>query len=321
MAIETRAPAVAAGASTMSRRDEIAIAFFGTWMVTGLFLDGWAHEANRPETFFSPWHGVLYSGFGAAVAFFTLDGMRSRGQRTGPDDRLVGVGLILFIVAAIGDFVWHEIFGIEADIEALLSPTHLGLMTGGILMVTGPVRSAWRDPSDRASSLRRFAPTLLCLTLATAVASFFAMYLSAFLSVLLDGEEVGIASVLVTNVLLLVPALLVLRRWAPPLGTFTVLFGLVAYAMTGLGQFATLPLVFAAIAGGVAADLVAPRGARFVGVVAPLVLWTAWFAVQWRMWGVPWTVELWTGSIALATLSGLVLGLLAAPPASPRVAA
>ena len=50
------------------RRDERAVAFFGTWMLFGLFLDGWAHQAEKPETFFSPWHGILYSGFVAAVA-------------------------------------------------------------------------------------------------------------------------------------------------------------------------------------------------------------------------------------------------------------
>ncbi|MEZ4668880.1 MAG: hypothetical protein R3E39_13310 [Anaerolineae bacterium] len=34
------------------------------WFIFGLFLDGWAHNhiANL-ETFFTPWHGVLYSGF------------------------------------------------------------------------------------------------------------------------------------------------------------------------------------------------------------------------------------------------------------------
>lgn len=52
--------------AVLERRDEWAVAFFGTWMIAGLFLDGWSHGVNKPETFFSPWHGVLYSGFAAA---------------------------------------------------------------------------------------------------------------------------------------------------------------------------------------------------------------------------------------------------------------
>ena len=44
--------------------DDLAAALLGTWVVGGLFLDGWAH-VNQPglETFFSPWHGVFYLGF------------------------------------------------------------------------------------------------------------------------------------------------------------------------------------------------------------------------------------------------------------------
>ena len=40
----------------------------GTWLVLGVFVDGWAHF-NRPglETFFTPWYAVLYSG--AALLF------------------------------------------------------------------------------------------------------------------------------------------------------------------------------------------------------------------------------------------------------------
>ena len=33
------------------------------WGIGGLFLDGWAHtNLPRLETFFTPWHAVLYSG-------------------------------------------------------------------------------------------------------------------------------------------------------------------------------------------------------------------------------------------------------------------
>ncbi len=70
-----QAAAGAAGAATAAERsEERAIAFFGTWMICGLFLDGWAHGAQKPETFFSPWHAVLYSGFVAAVAWFAFTG-------------------------------------------------------------------------------------------------------------------------------------------------------------------------------------------------------------------------------------------------------
>src|SRR5215813_7543686 len=46
---------------------EWAVAFFATWFVIGSYLDGWAHTHRLPDSFFTPWHAVIYSGvLGAA---------------------------------------------------------------------------------------------------------------------------------------------------------------------------------------------------------------------------------------------------------------
>src|SRR5450759_3523556 len=34
-----------------------------TWLMTGGYLDAWAHNHFALDSFFTPWHGVLYSGF------------------------------------------------------------------------------------------------------------------------------------------------------------------------------------------------------------------------------------------------------------------
>lgn len=47
------------------------------------------------------------------------------------------VGIALFGVAGVGDMAWHEVFGIEANVEALLSPTHLLVIVGAGLFVSG----------------------------------------------------------------------------------------------------------------------------------------------------------------------------------------
>src|SRR3546814_7680376 len=106
----------------------VAVAF-GIWMVVGLFLDGWAHDNNKPESFFTPWHGVLYSGFAAATLAAVLVAARSRtSDRPWRETLPAGHGLTLaalavFAVGAGGDLVWHEAFGVEVGVEALLSPT------------------------------------------------------------------------------------------------------------------------------------------------------------------------------------------------------
>ena len=301
---------------TRTRRDERAVAVFGTWMIIGLFLDGWSHQANKPETFFSPWHLLLYSGFVAAVAWFGWDGRR-RGATPTPGDRWLTAGLVLFVTGAVGDGLWHEIFGIEVDLEALLSPTHLLLFIGGFLMVTLPLRLALADVGERRVSWRDWWPQAATLTLATSLAGFFSMYLSAFEGVgshgepAILGEEMqayGVASILATNLLLVVPTTLVLRRWEAPAGTFLLLFTTFGVLMTGLDGFRTIELVLAPIAGAAVVELTR-RALPLLATVtlASLAMWSTYFVVVALTEGVQWTVELWSGSIVLAAASSAAL--------------
>ncbi len=44
-----------------------------SWLMGGLYLDGWAHNhVPELETFFTPWHAVLYSGFFAVAGFLAI---------------------------------------------------------------------------------------------------------------------------------------------------------------------------------------------------------------------------------------------------------
>ena len=307
-------------------RGERAIAVFGTWMITGLFIDGWAHNVDKPETFFSPWHGLLYSGFVAAVAFFVWDGRRQAKQGAevilDPGDGLTTVGLVLFIAGAVGDGVWHEIFGIEVDLEALLSPTHLLLLIGGFLMVTTAVRGAWADPEMQTPTMAEFVAPLVALTLATALVLFFTQYLNVFEGVGVSApatgadreyrEVQGLASVLATNLVFMFAVLHVLRRLRPPPGSFIVLFGAVGVFMAGLEGFDLIELALPALIAGVVADALVPRVPQpvLLGVV-PAVLWSTYFVVAEISYGLDWTTELWAGSIVLASVSALLLGALA----------
>src|SRR5215218_6271425 len=244
----TTTPTATAGAASAEGRprarwgDDLAAALLGTWVVGGLFLDGWAH-VNQPglETFFSPWHAIFYAGF--LVSTLVLVRLVARSQRGGRlDPALVpagyGLGLVgvaMFVAGGVADGVWHTMFGVEVGVAALLSPSHLLLLSGGLLMVTSPVRSAWSSPGlpARAPALA-LLPALWATTLTTAVVLFFFQYLSAFVSRApsmagADGPEgllttiVGVASVLVTNVILVAPVLLLARRWRLPFGAVTLL--------------------------------------------------------------------------------------------------
>ena len=321
---------------TLAVRDSRAVAFFGTWMLTGLFIDGWAHSTDKPETFFSPWHGILYSGFVAAVLWFAWDGRRRpRGAATG--DRLGTAGLILFAVGALGDGAWHTVFGIEVGIEALLSPTHLALMLGGLLMVTAPIRVGWRWLPDRPSG-REFFSTMAAVTLATSLVLFFLMYLSAAQPIAdahtgnyagEPGQVWGVASVMIRTAVLLGATFLVLRRWTPPAGSFTLLFSVTAIALAGLDGFEPIALAVPFIAGGIVTDVIVARGlggARrdlLIGTAVPAVCWLGYFGVHAAVWGVHWPAEIWTGAVVFAVLTGLGLAVvtngLTPPPVGPAL--
>lgn len=326
----------------LSSRDQAWGVLFSLWMVVGLFLDGWAHDNNRPESFFTPWHAVLYSGFTAAAAYALHMAWRSRSDgplhATLPQGHgLTLVALGLFGVGAAADLVWHEIFGIEVAVEALLSPTHLLLLTSGMIALSAPVRAAWGS-REEPTTLRSFLPPVLSVALLTALVGFFLLYLSPFVNDAAgqgflrvaeaphdhpssDPEELtqllGIASILVTTFLLAVPTHLLLRRWAPPRGSFTVLYSVVVMLFIGLDEFRQLPLVLAGIGAGAVADAVSrrfPVGSAAAGTAA---LWILYFAIyEVAEGGVAWAAELWVGTVFLSALLAGAVGLVAHPPSS-----
>ena len=332
----------------LSRREDVLTVAFGAWLIGGLFVDGWAHNNDKPETFFTPWHLMFYSGFGASAAWICTRLWRHRGVPVGYG---IGVaGVVLFAAAGVGDLVWHAIFGIEVDLEALLSPSHTALFLGSLLFLTSPLRAAWSDPtSPRRVRMPEFLPTLLSATLATATSAFFLMEFSPFLSNAATAEPYrfvtavlgreglgewmteelqleGFAAVLVTTVLLMTPTLLLLRRWLLPFGSLTVLFGSVTGLTSAIEGFDMGETAFAGVVAGLAGDLlmvwlrpspVRRWAFRAFAAAVPVVLWLAYFGLLAAFYSVGWSVELWAGISGMAGLTGLGLTLLVLPPAVP----
>ena len=132
------------------RFDWAMVLLTGGW-VGGLYLDGWAHRHGKvDQSFFTPWHAVFYAGYLVTALLIVMAAYRNvRGGRRGWDVlpasyELSALGLVIFGLAGIGDLIWHTLFGIEVDTEALLSPTHLLLAMGLVLAISGPLRAGWR---------------------------------------------------------------------------------------------------------------------------------------------------------------------------------
>ncbi len=294
------------GAPSLSRRDQTVATLFGLWMIIGLFLDGWAHDNQKPESFFTPWHGVLYSGFGAAALFAIERSLRHR-QPGRPWREAVPIGhgltlaaLSMFAVGAFGDLVWHEVLGIEVGVEALLSPTHLLLLASGLVALSAPIRSAWSSTADGGDpSMREFLPVALSSALLTALLAFFLLYLSPFSNdaagtaftrfqgqihehpstdVAELQQLLGVASILMTSVVLAAPIAFLLRRWRPPAGTFTLVFTLLVVLFEGVAEFAHPPVILAGVVAGLLADALVRRHVAIWNTCAATVaaLWLSY---------------------------------------------
>src|SRR5215470_9421583 len=86
----------------------------GTWLVIGMYVDAWAHHHLSIETFFTPWHALLYSGAAANFVFLSVAWLNRR--RSLPAGYELSIaGSILFGIGGFADLIWHAIFGIERD--------------------------------------------------------------------------------------------------------------------------------------------------------------------------------------------------------------
>jgi hypothetical protein len=316
------------------------MALLSAAFVGGLFLDGWAHTHGRvDQSFFTAWHAVFYAGYAAVAAALLASLLRNHAlgrpwrRAVPPGYGLSLFGALIFAVGGVGDLIWHTLFGIEAGVEALLSPTHLVLALGLGLIVSGPVRAAWQRPAP-LSGWAAQGPMLLALTSALSVLTFFTEYAHPLVYAAAGAghpyggsEGLGVASILLQTGVLIGTILLAIRFGTLPAGALTLMVALNAAAM-GLLNFSggyPVALVAAAGAGGLSAEVVRgllhpaagrPAAWRIFAFAVPVLFYLCYFIALILTEGIAWSVHLWAGSIVLAGLAGWLLSYLLIPPGS-----
>ena len=346
-------------------REDLITSLLSSLLVAGLFLDGWTHinlQNGALGSFWTIWHALLYLGFNATALWVVTRNphLYSRGAKPAPYFHpLFGIplryplavgGFALAMVGLFGDLLWHTFFGTETGVARVIAPFHLLLFAGAAGLASAPLRSAWYAPryypSD--SSFRRLLPPLLALTLVTCVAAFMFQWLSPFLDwkpsieigripadlaanarVRGTTEFSGAARVLLTNLILLAPLFLALRRWRLPFGSATLLFVGVSFAMSALATFDLGTTVVAALVGGLVADTIIDvfqpdahhtTGYRLLAGLTPLALWSAYFLIIRLVYGIEWPFDLLLGTTLLAAIEGLLLSYIAIAPVVPAPA-
>lgn len=330
----------------VSLRFEWLFILASLWLFTGLYLDGWAHN-NIPEqidSFFTPWHLVLYSGYAVAAAI--LGGQYLFNIRKGygwlkalpPAYMTSLLGAIIFATAGNLDFIWHAVFGFEEDVEALVSPSHLSLAVGGIMMMSGPLRAAWRQSHSKEERISWRA--LLSLFIIVGVFTFFTQFSNAFAhpQIFVGQPPFGdtyfwdvalISYVLVPTLVLMASIIMVMLRWRLPVGSLTLLIAgnsILMFLMAWRYSHAQWPVLIAALVGGVLADVLLltlkpsaqnVKTLRWFSFLTPAVLFLTYFITLLVTDHVWWNPNMWLGMIFFSGILGLGLSWLAVPPYEP----
>ena len=281
------------------------------------------------------------------------------------------IGLITLGIGGPADLIWHEAYGFEVGVEAIYSAPHLMLFFGGLLVSTTGIRSMWAK-QDLQLDYKQSLPVLLSTVLFIGVAGFITMYLSAFMTnvaMTADfmndlnrfkddfdnqatslnagltgyGDDVwpyyyysaghGVATIVITTLVLIGPVLLLLRRWRLPMGAVTSIFlgyGLLVNIMT---SYRDAVLILPLVLSGLVFDLAQQRfgseradgrmtlgGIRSVGPAAAAALWISYFIVVALTDGMGWPPSMWVGALLVGIMSGFGVAFLVAPPSyGPRL--
>jgi hypothetical protein len=301
------------------------------WLLGGLYWDGWAHGYGLPDSFWTVWHGVFYSGYVAVAA--VLFGAIGRARPSSPSWRAAiprgygwaVVGAVVFGFGGIFDAIWHTLFGIETSTDALLSPSHLMLGTGIALMVTGPFRAAWLD--RRGGALREQLPAVLSLTALFSLFTFFTQFAGPYARVIGEGPrpssgslESTLLGIYLFSGLAVGFALVALRNGTLPPGSLTTLIGIDGIAMILMRGHTALNVQIAfalvAIAAGAVGDLLVWRlhpsldrtlALRVFAFALPAAYWVIYLGVVVLRLGSGWTVHELSGIVVMSGIVGLLV--------------
>lgn len=278
------------------------------------------------DAFFAGWHLVLYGGVTAGAGVLGVLAYVHGPSAPGRLLPAATAGVAALTVGGGTDLVWHEAYGIEAAFQALVSPPHLIIFAGLVMLMVAPVAAVAggpRRPLDPARSL----VLALSLTSLLLVVSLFTGYLTP----LIGGSELqagfyeepfvgtsigefdigrGLAAALWFSTILSLVVTGVRSRAAPVAGTWTVTFGLLGVAPLVVTGTRTWPLAAGLVTFGMVSDLTStrrrPHPLATGGAMA--ALWAMVFAGIGGRGDLLWQQELWGGVITSSFLVGATVG-------------
>lgn len=156
---------------------DLASAIGGLWLAAGILSDAGYHIRNDVDTFLTPAHALFYSSliyFGAMTIFLIWTGRRTHTRPWPIGYELYPYGLLLFAVGGVADLAKHLVIGFEEGFDAILSPTHLIIGAGLLMLALGPIRRVLLAPGGLTFATR------LAFVLAVAVVMEFMHWVTSY---------------------------------------------------------------------------------------------------------------------------------------------
>jgi hypothetical protein len=249
-------------------------------------------------------------------------------------------GIAIFAAGGVLDMLWHIVFGVEQDVQALFSPTHLLLAVGGATMMCGPIRAGLGRPNEHTWRAR--FPELIALSFFATLVTFFLMWaFSTGAGIAHDPHRTypalrgdalgdfrdlqvqnGIAAVILRSLVIAGITGFAARRMALPFGAITLLVAapnvLIAFMLNPAWASVSITLASALVAG-LAGDFVLRRWhgldapswhARAYGFGLPFIFWAVYLALAYvASGGFWWSPHIAYGAPVIGGLAGLLITL------------
>ena len=342
---EVSRPQVVSHTHVATQREDLIGVLFGLALVGGVLSDAWAHVnvLSTLESFFTPWHALLYTGFAGTAAWTWWLAFRHRcrrramvGQRLAgrlPDRRHRLAHLLGW--RRRGHVVAPDLRHRDQP-QGRDEPQPHDARRGRALLLTSQLRSWWASGEGGL----RAATGVLSAALGTMMGTILIIGMTGANTIAptreyttvvgaastSTGAAQGIQAYLLGTVVVLVPVMLILRRRATPV-VATGVAGVIGVFLMVEREF-PMPLTAALIgmiAGAAIADAVVYRLDMQRGLDAPMRLPIAGAIIAASLWaghliglqlaaGIRWPVELWAGVVVLTAVLGALLGTLSRSP-------
>lgn len=238
----------------------------------------------------------------------------------------------------LGDFIYHSIFGIEVDIEAFFSPTHLFLATGNILVILPPIYKAFRT-NNFPSELKGQFPYWYSLTMLTSLLMYFSQFAHPFREPIAIYEvihrsdpaivdytefardEVGVLGFIIMTIFFITPILLISVRWKLAPGSILFFTSFTSAAISSQEPFFQFVLV------GISTGLLLELANFFIpfheltqfqfwtmAFLSPILFTGIYYIILDVTIGILWSFHLISGTIVVSGLVGILAAFVVWPP-------